>query len=182
MQGRRPARAASGRVEAARCATPRRPDDAWSRPRVTIVRMRRPRGHSLPELALVLAILGVVATLAMVRVGRLLDRAAVRAAAADVTALLASARDLAVAGSRLAGVRFDGARGVVTVRAGPDTLAHRALGTLHGVRLASSRDSILYSPLGTGWGAANARIVLTRGAAAETVTVSRMGRVRWGRE
>lgn len=134
------------------------------------------RGHTLVELTLVLAVVGIVAGLAIVRVGRLLDRVAVDAAASDVGALVGAARDAAVAESRLVSVRFDGT--TVTLRAGDDTLARRAVGALHGVGVASSRDSILYSPVGLGYGAANARIVVTRGAAAETVTVSRLGRVR----
>ena len=124
------------------------------------------------------AVIGIVAALAVHRVGRLMDRVAVRAAAADVASLLAMARDVAVAESRLVGVRLDRTTGTVTLRAGRDTVIRRAVGALHDVSLASSRDSILYSAIGLGYGAANARIVLTRRAAAETVTVSRLGRVR----
>ena len=66
----------------------------------------------------------------------------------------------------------------VTVFAGPDTIERRPLGTVHGVRLTVTRDSIAYAANGMGYGAANTRVILSRGAAAETVTVSRLGRVR----
>jgi hypothetical protein len=46
------------------------------------------------------------------------------------------------------------------------------------VRLAATRDSMAYLPLGLGYGAANLRAVLTRGRASDTVFVSRLGRVR----
>jgi hypothetical protein len=41
-----------------------------------------------------------------------------------------------------------------------------------------TRDSIAFYPSGLGYGAANTRLIVSRGAAAETVTVSRAGRVR----
>src|SRR5687767_10352956 len=130
------------------------------------VRMHQRPGYTLPELALVLVIIGTVAGPPTVRAPPLLDRAGTRAAAGEVTSLPATARDLAVAESRRVTFRLDEGAASVAVRAGADTLARRALGAVHGVRLATTRDSILYSPIGTGYGAANARIVLTRGAAA----------------
>jgi hypothetical protein len=64
------------------------------------------------------------------------------------------------------------------VHAGADTVRVRELGARYGVRLASSRDSLAFDPRGLGFGAANASIRLTRGAAAETVVVARLGRIR----
>jgi hypothetical protein len=52
------------------------------------------------------------------------------------------------------------------------------VGALYGVRLEPSRDSMAYAPSGLGWGGANLRVVVRRGAAADTVVVSRLGRVR----
>ena len=49
---------------------------------------------------------------------------------------------------------------------------------LFGVTLASSRDSLAYSATGLGYGVTNASLVVRRGLAAETVSVSRTGRVR----
>ena len=70
------------------------------------------------------------------------------------------------------------ATATLAVHRGPDTLLARALGRLHGVRLSATRDSTAYAGDGLGYGAANLRLVVRRGAAAETVTVSRLGRVR----
>jgi hypothetical protein len=51
---------------------------------------------------------------------------------------------------------------------------------VHGVRLAATRDSMTYYPDGLALGGANLSIVLSRGAAADTVIVSREGRVKIG--
>jgi hypothetical protein len=48
------------------------------------------------------------------------------------------------------------------------------------VALEATRDSLAYGPDGLGVGAANLRLVLRRGAAADTLSVSRLGRVRTG--
>jgi hypothetical protein len=66
----------------------------------------------------------------------------------------------------------------VVVHAGADTLRRLHLRARHGVRLSASRDTMAYAPPGVGHGAANLRVILTRGRAADTVVVSRLGRVR----
>jgi prepilin-type N-terminal cleavage/methylation domain-containing protein len=141
---------------------------------------RARHGHTLPELVVVLVVLLLATTIAAARWRALADRAGVRMAAADLASLLAEARDVALAGAQVVSARVDSADGSVTLRGGADTVARRALGALHGVRVAASRESVTYSPLGLGRGLANARYVLARGAAAETVWVSRLGRVRVG--
>jgi prepilin-type N-terminal cleavage/methylation domain-containing protein len=143
-------------------------------------RPSRRAGHTLPELVVVLAVAGVVAAAALGALRTVADRTGARMAASDLAALLAEARDVALAASATVAVVVDARDGRVTLRDGPDTLLVRRLAELHGVRLASSRDSVTYSSLGMGRGAANARFVLARGAAAETVWVSRLGRVRVG--
>jgi hypothetical protein len=93
-------------------------------------------------------------------------------------ALLATARHGALRRAVVTAVRVDTARGLVVVHAGVDTLEQRSLGLVHGVRIETTRDSIAYGPAGLGFGAANTRVIFRRGAAAETVTVSRLGRAR----
>jgi hypothetical protein len=63
-------------------------------------------------------------------------------------------------------------------------MVHRGLDTLavadfvqRGVRLESTRDSMAYGASGLGVGAANLRIILSRGSRADTLTVSRLGRL-----
>lgn len=138
------------------------------------------RAFTLPELVLVVALVGAVLAFAAGAWRALADRARVRMAAADLTSILADARDEALARQTVVTARLDTADGSVTLRSGRDTIGRRPLGALHGVHLKVTRDSIAYSALGLGRGLANARLILARGSAAETVWVSRLGRVRVG--
>lgn len=135
-------------------------------------------GSTLLELAMVIALLGLCAGIAIPRLGAQRDRAASDAAAASVTAALTAARAAALRGAAVTAIRFDTAAATIVVHTASDTLLQRDLGAVHGVRLAASRDSIAFAPNGLGYGAANARIIVTRGAAADTLTVSRLGRLR----
>ena len=137
-------------------------------------------GHTLPELAIVVVIVAIACALAAGRWRALADRTGVRMAAADLASLLAEARDVALAGAQVVSARVEATDGSVTLRSGPDTIARRALAAHHGVHLDASRESVTYSPLGLGRGLANARFVLARGAAAETVWVSRWAGYAWG--
>jgi hypothetical protein len=110
--------------------------------------------------------------------GHARDGAAVRAAGAELRAAFAAARALAALRGARTAVRLDPAAGTAVVHAGADTVRRLALAARHGVRLAATRDSMSYLPPGLGAGAANLRVVLARGRAADTVVVSRLGRVR----
>lgn len=135
-------------------------------------------GTTLLELTVVLAILGLCAAIVLPRLGAQRDRVAVEAAAASVTGALTTARAAALRAARVTAMRFDTGNATIVVQADRDTLVHRQLGTVHGVRLVVSRDSIAFAPNGLGYGAANTQVIVVRGAAAETVTVSRLGRWR----
>ncbi|MES2521155.1 MAG: GspH/FimT family pseudopilin [Gemmatimonadota bacterium] len=125
-----------------------------------------------------LALLGILATITVRGGARLLDAVHVHGAARAVGDLLALAREEASATGVRTAVRFEAAAGRVVVHAGTDTIARYEL-ALHGdVRLDASRDSMAYAPSGLGYGAANTRVILHKGASAETLTVSRLGRVR----
>ena len=115
---------------------------------------------------------------AFVAVTRALHTVRVRSAAADVRAAFALARHLAVLRGTRAAVRLDGGAGAIAVHVGGDTALRRPLAEAYGVTLTSTRDSAAYAASGLGFGASNLSAVLTRGAAAETVVVSRLGRVR----
>lgn len=139
--------------------------------------MDRRRGHTLVELVVGMGLAAVVLAIAVPSVARPLDRAAVHAATRDLAGALAAARDHAVATGRRTAVRLDPVRGRVVVHAGADTLERHNLATTWGVRLATSRESTAYAPNALGWGTANLTARITRGAAADTLTVSRLGRV-----
>jgi prepilin-type N-terminal cleavage/methylation domain-containing protein len=142
-----------------------------------LTRQRR-LGFTLAEIVMVLALLGIIAGFAFPRFAEVRDRLAVRGATSSVVFALATARHSAIRRATRVAVTIDTATAQVYVRAGPDTLEHLDLRDVHGVTLEASRDSVAYTPMGLGYGAANTRLVLRRGSAVDTVTVSRLGRVR----
>lgn len=121
----------------------------------------------------------MLATLALLAVFGgipLLDAASVETAGRESADLFAMAREHALAANRRTVVRIDTAMRRIAVVAGVDTLA-RADFAPRNVQLQSTRDSMAYHANGLGVGAANLRLVLRRRARADTITVSRLGRV-----
>src|SRR5437867_3740111 len=141
-------------------------------------------GFSLVELAITLAVMAVVTLVALPRLRALGDWIAVDAAAREVTTALAVARYAAVmqtTTSRLViaadTLRIDrwGGRGdtweAVQRWPGPRE---------RGVGVEVSNPVVTFDPIGMGWGVSNTKVVLRRGSQTETITVSRLGRVkRW---
>ena len=135
-------------------------------------------GLTLAELLLVCTFLGLVAGIAMPRVGDALDSIRLQQAAHEVAGALTLARAAAIRRAEYARVIVDESRGEVRVESGTDTLLRRELSGLHRVALFASRDTVTYAPSGLGYGVANSTIVVSIRARAETVTVSRLGRMR----
>ena len=127
---------------------------------------------------MVLTVVGVLATIAAGRTTALRDRMSVRSAATETVATFALARRWSVSRAARTAIEIDTASASLIVRSYADTIARRRLASSHGVRVSASRDSMAYAPNGLGYGASNLTIVLTRGSAAETISVSRLGRVR----
>lgn len=119
-------------------------------------------------------------TVAAPRVGAWADRAAVRRAATELAAFYELVRLEAIYRASRVRVEFhadslravleDGSDCVVLARAGPSR---------HGVGFTASRSVIRIHPNGFGFGGANTTLVLRRGAVAESLATSRLGRLRW---
>lgn len=137
----------------------------------------RRRGATLIEQLWLLVLMGALAALTMTSGSALFAALDVAMAAQATVDLLALARDHAIATGERTAVRFDVAGARVVVHVGPDTIA---VGDFYGsgLTLAATRDSLSYAPSGLGVGAANLRLILTRSARADTITVSRLGRVQ----
>lgn len=135
-------------------------------------------GLTLVELVLTCTFVGLVIGVAFPRVGDALDHLRVRQAGHEVAGALTLGRAAAIRRGGYADVIVDEARGSIRVEVGNDTLFHRALRDLHRVQLRASKDTISFAPSGFGYGVSNSTIVVSIKARAETVTVSRLGRMR----
>lgn len=136
------------------------------------------QGITLPEIMMVLAILGLIMGIAAPRIVALRDSLAVEQEAHRVVGAHRRARITSVALGRPA---------VLTV--GPDSLVIRIAGdpadawgargpAASGVALGGPIRRITFSPMGFTTGLSNASFSLSRGSAQRTVVVSRLGRVR----
>jgi Tfp pilus assembly protein FimT len=136
-------------------------------------------GTSMPELVAVLVLTAILLGIAIPRMRQAAERAAVRGAVAEIIASLSAARQLAVSRRGGVSISVDTAEAAIRVIGDGDTLVARRLGSVFGVTITSTRDSLAYDARGLGLGAANLTFVVMRGMSADTVVVSRLGRVRW---
>jgi len=130
------------------------------------------------ELTIALVITAILSAIALPRAAGFVDTMEVRGAVTEIDALFSLARHVAIARAVQASLDIDPARGVVSVRVGTDTVRKREVEAAHGVTLQSTRASITYSQTGIGYGAGNLSLIVARRLAADTIFVSRLGRVR----
>ena len=140
--------------------------------------MRR-TATTLLELTLVMTIVGICLALVAPRFAALRDKAAVRGATGEIGATFSLARQTAIARRVMVAIVLDTASGSVQVRTQGQLIRRRALGAIYGIAIGSNRDSAVYDARGLGYGAFNLTIVVRRRSAVETLTTSRLGRVRW---
>ena len=138
---------------------------------------RHRRANTLVELVLTLVLIGIVAAIAVPSMRTMLDRLHVKGAEHDVVLGLWAARNAASLRGDYASFVVNEVAGTVRVISGGDTVFRRDISASRGVAMSVTRDSITYAPTGIGWGAANTRIIVSRGKRADTITTSRMGRV-----
>ena len=134
---------------------------------------------TLLELVIVLALVGLLMALAVPRFSAMRDRASVRAAMADLGAEFSMARQSAITRRTAVAVVLDTSSGTVELRSAARTMSRHPLGTTYGIVLGCNRDSAVYDPRGVGYGVSNLTVTVRRGAIVDTLTMSRMGRVRW---
>jgi prepilin-type N-terminal cleavage/methylation domain-containing protein len=138
----------------------------------------RAAGFTLPELLVVLLLVSIVLGLAFVRLGAAADRAAVNAAVSEAASVFIGARNAAIYRRGPVAVHIDTLAAILLTRADTLVLRHRDLHAF-GVRLSATRDSMAFDGRGLGVGAANLSLVVRRGRAADTLFLSRLGRVRY---
>lgn len=140
---------------------------------------RARRAYTLLEMAIVVTMIGLLLAIALPRAAAVRDRASVRAAMTDLAAAFSLARRAALSRRALVSIVLDTATGTVEVRSGGSRLWRRTLGASYGIVLGSNRDSAVYDPRGLGYGVSNLSLSVRRGAMVDTLTMSRLGRVRW---
>lgn len=145
---------------------------------MTMTRLRPRRAVTLAELVVVCTFVAVAAGLAMPRAKYLLDGLRLRQAAHEVSGAITLTRAAAIRRAELARLIVDRPAGSIRVESGSDTLLTRNLRRMHYVQLRATRDTVTFGANGLGYGVANSTIVLSIGARAETVVVSRLGRAR----
>lgn len=139
----------------------------------------RKSGFTLPELAVALAIMAIVLSITLHRFTALRDATSVRSAVGDMGSAFSLARQFAVSQRRVVAIVLDTGRGVVELRSGGVSILRRELAASYGVHLGSNRDSAVYDARGLGYGLSNLSVAIRRGHFVDTLTISRLGRVRW---
>ena len=123
--------------------------------------------------------IGVISSLAAPRVAGYVDWLAVNRAEAETAAFYNRARIVAVYRSVRVRIEFSGDSLIAIAEGATDSILGRMQGPgRHGVALEASRAEIRLYPNGLGLGATNTKLVFRRGAAADSLTISRLGRIR----
>jgi type IV fimbrial biogenesis protein FimT len=136
------------------------------------------RAFTLPELMLVLALVGILLGIAVPQLSSAMDRIEVHTAANRLVAAHNRARMTAVTQGHVV-VLFVDQHTLILRRQGEATPLWSEPGPgTSGVALAGSGAKFTFSPEGLTLGLSNASLRLTRGSATRTVIVSRLGRVR----
>jgi prepilin-type N-terminal cleavage/methylation domain-containing protein len=140
--------------------------------------MRR-RGFTLLELTLVTTIAGLLLALVAPRFLALRNVSSVRATMGELGATFSAARQHAITRRAMVAIVLDTTNGSVELRSGGQTILRRSLKAVYGISLGANRDSVVYDPRGLGYGVSNLSVTVRRGAIVDTLTMSRLGRVRW---
>ena len=141
--------------------------------------MRKSRpGFTIIETTIVVALAAALMTIGLPRAGRFIDAVEVRGAVTEIESMFSLARHVAISRGQQVTLEIDVAGRSVAIRAGPEIVRTREVGLAHGVSLATNRTSIVYSPIGIGYGASNFSLIVSRNRSVDTIVVSRLGRVR----
>lgn len=139
-----------------------------------------PRGVTLLELVVVLALVALLAAIGTPRAGALLDTVATERAARRVVAAHRVARFTAIARRSVTLVTVTADSLAVRAVRGRDTIAvWRTPGpAADGVSLSGPEPPLAFAPTGLPLGLGNATFRLARGRASRAVVISRLGRTR----
>jgi len=139
------------------------------------------RGTTLLEIVTVVTLVGLLSVLAAPRASRWMDRIAVRRAADEAAVFYGAARFGAIMRGSRVRLEFRAESLAAFYEGLKDSLFLRQDGpAAGGVGLTTSRALIRILPTGIGSGGSNTTLVFRRGFYAESLTTSRLGRLkRW---
>ena len=137
-----------------------------------------PRGFTLIETLVVIAVLAILASAAGPRFSALIDRQRVGAAAQSVVDAHNRARIRAVLDGRVTQLVIQTDSLVISETSTPGALWRGPGPSAQGVALTGPAHSLLFAPTGIAMGASNGTYTLTRGSAVRQVIISRLGRAR----
>ena len=140
--------------------------------------MSKRKAFTIVELAVFIALASAIFAITLPRASAFIDNIEVRGAVTEIQSMFSLARHVAIARGTQVSLDIDAGSGTISVRAGSEPVRSRSIGAAHRVSVSANRTSITYSPIGVGYGAANLSLVVSRNRAADTVVVSRLGRVR----
>jgi Tfp pilus assembly protein FimT len=136
------------------------------------------RAFSLPELMLLLAVMGILLGIGVTTLVQALDRIGVETAATRLVAAHQRARMMAVTRGKVLVLSVDSSHVTISPRDGPPPLWSESGPAAYGVTLTGPTRRFTFSPEGITLGLSNASLQLDRGSSTRTVVVSRLGRVR----
>jgi prepilin-type N-terminal cleavage/methylation domain-containing protein len=136
------------------------------------------RAFSLPELLLVIAVVGILFGIALPSLTRAVDRVEVHAAAAHLVAAHQRARMMAVAKGQVLTLTMDSAALTISQPSSSTVLWSEPGPAASGVLLPGPTRHLTFAPEGFTLGLSNASLHLVRGSASRTVVFSRLGRAR----
>ncbi len=137
------------------------------------------KGFTLIEILIAIAVILALLGLTAPRVAGWMDRLAVMRSVQDFHAFYNTARASALYRSMRVRITIDPESLTAVAEGHPDSVIAWVTGpATYGVSLQASRSVVRLYPTGVGLGAANTTVVLQRGRAVDTVTLSRLGRLR----
>jgi prepilin-type N-terminal cleavage/methylation domain-containing protein len=137
------------------------------------------RGFTLIESVMVLTLAGVLLAILGPRLGKRLDRLAVTASVQEAAVFYGAARFGAIMRGSRVRIEFGADSLLAFYETDRDSLFLRRDGPVkNGVALSASRPVIWILPNGLGSGGANTKLVFRRGEAADSLTTSRLGRLK----
>lgn len=136
------------------------------------------KAFTIVETTAVVTVMAALTAITLPRAAGFIDRIEVRGAVAEIESMFSLARHAAIARGARVTLEIDPVTGTISVHAANGLLRSREVGDAHGVTLSANRTTITYSPIGVGYGAANASLIVARGRVVDTVVISRLGRVR----